>query len=101
MRASRRAGGFLLAVTSFAVGAGPPAHAQAPLSNRPRISCVPGGATPHPGPPPQGGREAFRSPPPLRGRAGVGGGEKCTGTTAECLAPPPASPPETARVASA
>jgi hypothetical protein len=35
------------------------------------------GITPHPNPPPQGGRgykeRAFAPPPPLRGRVGVGG----------------------------
>src|SRR5579863_6165583 len=45
--------------------------------------------TPHPGPPPQGGREAERSPPPLWGRVGWGVGQRqgfCRKTAAECLA---------------
>src|SRR5262245_5910291 len=61
-----------------------------------------GATTPHPSPPPQGGRgpeggaaDSFLSPPPLRGRARVGGGS--APGNRDCLwplTPHPSPPPQ-------
>ena len=45
------------------------------------------GRPPHPNPPPQGGREQDKHPPPLRGRVGVGGSAACPAAKCTCSSP--------------